>query len=42
MTDDVKWANGMDGDYVYGHEAVKDYWDKTIYNGELKRISIRN
>jgi len=28
MTDNVKWANGMDGGYVYGHDAVKDYWTR--------------
>ncbi|MXV53298.1 hypothetical protein GS399_20225 [Pedobacter sp. HMF7647] len=26
MTDDVKWANGMDGGYVYGHAGVESYW----------------
>lgn len=25
MTDTVKWANGMDGGYVYGHDGVKEY-----------------
>ena len=28
MTDDVKWANGMEGGYVYGHDAVRDYWTR--------------
>jgi len=28
MTDNVKWANGMEGGYVYGHDAVKDYWTR--------------
>ena len=28
MTTDVKWANGMDGGYVYGHEAVREYWTR--------------
>ena len=28
MTGDVKWANGMDGGYVHGHDAVKDYWTR--------------
>lgn len=28
MTDHVKWANGMEGGYVYGHKAVKDYWTR--------------
>lgn len=26
MTPDVQWANGMTGGYVYGPDAVKDYW----------------
>ena len=28
MTDEVKWANGMDGGYVHGHDAVRDYWKR--------------
>ena len=28
MTEDVRWANGMDGGYVYGHGGVKDYWER--------------
>jgi len=28
MTNDVKWANGMDGGYVYGHNGVRDYWTR--------------
>lgn len=26
LTDDVAWANGMEGGHVHGHEAVRDYW----------------
>jgi hypothetical protein len=26
MTDDVKWANGMEGGYVFRHKGVKEYW----------------
>ena len=26
MTSNVKWANGMNGGYVYGHVGVKEYW----------------
>ncbi len=26
MTNDVQWANGMEGGYVYGHKNVKEYW----------------
>lgn len=28
MTDNVKWANGMEGGYVYGHNGVRDYWTR--------------
>jgi hypothetical protein len=28
MHSQVKWANGMEGGYVYGHEAVRDYWTR--------------
>ena len=28
LADDVTWANGMDGGYVHGHEAVRDYWTR--------------
>jgi len=28
MTANVKWANGMEGGYVYGHDGVKEYWTR--------------
>lgn len=28
MTDDIKWANGMDGGFVYGHDGVREYWTR--------------
>ena len=28
MTENVKWANGMEGGFVYGHDAVRDYWTR--------------
>lgn len=28
MADDVEWANGLDGGYVRGKEAVRDYWTR--------------
>ncbi len=28
MTDNVNWANGMDGGYVHGHDGVKEYWTR--------------
>jgi ketosteroid isomerase-like protein len=26
MREDVKWANGLEGGFVYGREQVRDYW----------------
>ena len=26
MRPDVKWANGLDGGFVYGREEVREYW----------------
>src|SRR5688500_10728980 len=26
MADNVKWANGMTGGYVYGPDEVREYW----------------
>ncbi|NJK70448.1 MAG: nuclear transport factor 2 family protein [Methylacidiphilales bacterium] len=26
MNPDVKWANGVEGGFVYGREAVREYW----------------
>ncbi|MHC2363293.1 nuclear transport factor 2 family protein [Rhizobium leguminosarum] len=26
LSDDVAWANGMDGGHIYGRDAVRDYW----------------
>jgi ketosteroid isomerase-like protein len=28
LTDDVAWANGMDGGHVHGREPVRDYWTR--------------
>lgn len=28
LTDDVVWANGMDGGHVRGREAVREYWTR--------------
>ena len=26
MRTDVKWANGLEGGFVYGRDAVREYW----------------
>ena len=28
LTDDVVWANGMDGGHVHGREAIREYWTR--------------
>ena len=28
MHPDVKWANGVEGGFVYGRDAVREYWKK--------------
>jgi hypothetical protein len=28
LTDDVAWANGMEGGHVHGREAVRAYWTR--------------
>jgi hypothetical protein len=28
MTENVKWANGMEGGFVYGRDSVRSYWRK--------------
>lgn len=42
MTDDVKWANGMEGGYVYGHNAVKEYWTRqfTMISSKVTPLKI--
>jgi hypothetical protein len=39
---DVKWANGMDGDFVYGHEGVREYWTKQfeVIQSKVKPLTI--
>jgi hypothetical protein len=43
MTEHVKWANGMDGGYVYGHQGVTDYWPRqfTTVSSNVTPIEIR-
>ncbi len=42
MTDDVQWANGMDGGYVYGHDGVRAYWTRqfTLVNSNVTPLEI--
>src|ERR1700712_71713 len=44
MLPDVKWANGMDGGYVYGHDDVKKYWARQfgIVSSKVQPTDIQN
>lgn len=28
MQPDVQWSNGWEGGYIYGHNAIKEYWTR--------------
>src|SRR5258707_6545658 len=28
LTEDVTWANAMDGGYARGHEGIREYWTR--------------
>ena len=32
MRPDVKWANGLEGGFVYGRDAVREYWTNQFKN----------
>ena len=42
MTDDVQWANGMEGGHVHGHDEVRNYWTRQfgIFNPNVDPVSI--
>jgi len=43
LTDDVAWANGMDGGHVHGREAVRAYWMRqwAIVSPQVKPVGFR-
>ena len=32
MRSDVKWANGLEGGFVHGRDAVREYWTEQFKN----------
>lgn len=40
LTEDVRWANGMDGGYVHGHNALQEYWKRqwASLNPQIKAV----
>lgn len=41
MTDDVKWANGMEGGFVYGREGVREYWTRQFKMVSSKVVPVK-
>ncbi|MHB8284884.1 MAG: nuclear transport factor 2 family protein [Caulobacteraceae bacterium] len=43
LADDVAWANGMDGGFVHGHEAVRAYWTRqwSLVDPHVEPVSFR-
>ncbi len=44
MHDDVKWANGMEGGFVDGRDAVRDYWTRQFaaVNSRVEPLEIKS
>ena len=40
MEENVKWANGMEGGFIYGRDNVREYWKKQfeIINPQLEPL----
>ena len=43
MSTEVKWANGMEGGYVYGHTGVREYWTRqfSMVSSKVTPIEIK-
>ena len=43
LTDDVAWANGMDGGQIHGREAVREYWTRqwSVVSPRVEPIGFR-
>jgi hypothetical protein len=43
LANDVVWANGMEGGYVYGRDAVSDYWTRqwAIVSPHVEPVAIQ-
>lgn len=44
LTEDVAWANGMEGGHVHGREAVRDYWTRqwAVVSPRVEPIAFRH
>ena len=43
MHPEVKWANGWEGGYVYGHTGVRQYWTRqwAVINPHVEPVGFR-
>ena len=43
LTEDVMWANGMDGGYIHGHKDLRNYWERqwSVLNPQIKPVSFK-
>ncbi|MEK7253714.1 MAG: nuclear transport factor 2 family protein [Bacteroidota bacterium] len=44
MSEDVKWADGMEGGFVFGHEEVREYWTRQfkMVSSSVTPLEIKN
>ena len=42
MTDDVEWPNRLDGGYLHGKEAIREYWQRqfAMANPQVEPLNI--
>jgi hypothetical protein len=42
IVEDVKWANGLEGGFIYGRDNVREYWRKQfeVFNPQLEILKI--
>ncbi|GFE68812.1 nuclear transport factor 2 family protein [Chroococcus sp. FPU101] len=41
MRPDVKWANGLEGGFVYGRDAVREYWTNQFKNIQVELETLK-
>jgi SnoaL-like domain len=43
LTEDVIWANAMDGGYVRGHEGIREYWTRqwSMVSPHVEPVALR-
>ena len=41
LTEDVIWANGMEGGYIRGHKDLREYWERqwAMLNPQIKAVA---